>query len=354
MTHEPGTFPPPYAPDAGPPYGHGQPAPAASPQPGGPYAPDTGSQAPYGRGEPQPGGPYGDAAPDAGHPPYGAGPFAPPVRDAGAPPAYLDGWDTWGGDQAEGRPADAQAQFAVGGGGTDPVVPALGALGDGVDCDGIRSVALAGPEALWLVTAGAMDLFAVGGDGEGRWHFLGRLEPGTALLGPPHGPHHTLVGRPLPGCGLRRIGLRELFADPYPAAYQDPYAGGALSPLEEAVSLGVGRGLRLVFEARVDGRPAADPATASPEDDVQWMPVEPGSVRYGADFGPDTAAQLLVDGAMWQRMVRQQTRLLLALGRWIEQLEHAHEERAAAGSRAGEAAGARAQRLLLAAVEGGA
>ncbi|WP_078862242.1 NHLP bacteriocin export ABC transporter permease/ATPase subunit [Streptomyces sp. NRRL F-5123] len=247
-----------------------------------------------------------------------------------------------------GQLAYGQGPFGAAAGHPDPVVRALGGLGEAVDCGGTSSIGLAGPEALWLVTAGAMDLFAVDGDGGGRWHFLGRLEPGTALLGPPQGPHHTLVGRPLPGCGLQRIWLRELFAQP------DPYQEAAHGPLEEAFALGVGRGLRLVFEARVDGRPPADPAAAAPEDDVQWMPVEPGSVRYGDDFGPDAAGQLLVGGALWERMVRQQSRLLVALGRWIAQLEHAHEERAAAGSRAGAAAGAEADRLLLAAVEGAA
>ncbi|MFG1810500.1 NHLP bacteriocin export ABC transporter permease/ATPase subunit [Streptomyces sp. NPDC049040] len=252
-------------------------------------------------------------------------------------------------------------------GGGDPVVAALGGLGEAVDCAGARSLALAGPETLWLVTAGAVDLFAVGGDGQGRWHHLGRLEAGTAVLGPAHGPHHSLVGRPLPGCGLRRIALRELFAgpqappyphslaqprqEPYPQQYADPYAAGGppLSVLEEAFALGVGRGLRLMFEARVDGRPAT--GSPSAQDDIRWVPVEPGSVRLGADFDRESAGRLLVDGAMWQRMVRQQSRLLLSLGRWIEQVEHAHEERAAAGTRAGEAAGARAERLLLAALD---
>nr|WSX74579.1 NHLP bacteriocin export ABC transporter permease/ATPase subunit [Streptomyces sp. NBC_00899] len=231
----------------------------------------------------------------------------------------------------------------------DPVAAVLGGFGAAVDCEGLRSLALAGPDGLWLVTSGAVDLFAVGADGQGRWHFLGRLEAGTAVLGPPPGPHHTLVGRPLPGCGLRRIALRELFADPYPQAYAEPYAGPRLSALEEAFALGVGRGLRLMFEARVDGRPAA--GSASAQDDIEWVPVEPGSVRDGAVYGGESVGQLLVDGAMWQRMVRQQSRLLLALGRWIEQVEHAHEERAAAGTRAGEAAGARADRLLLAALD---
>ncbi|NJP47296.1 NHLP bacteriocin export ABC transporter permease/ATPase subunit [Actinacidiphila epipremni] len=242
--------------------------------------------------------------------------------------------------------AAGEGAYEAAGGAADPVVAVLGGLGEDVDAGGLRSVPLAGPEALWVVARGAMDLFAVGGDGAGRWHFLGRLAAGTALLGPPRGPHHTLVGRPLPGCGLRRIALRELFAQP--GAYPYPQR----SALEEAFARGVGRGLRLVFEARVDGRPAAGAAAEPAQDDGQWVEVAPGSVRHGGDVSPEAAGQLLVDGELWRRMVRQQSRLLVALGRWIAQLEHAHEERAAAGTRAGEAAGARAERLLLSALGG--
>ncbi|WP_236061488.1 NHLP bacteriocin export ABC transporter permease/ATPase subunit [Actinacidiphila acididurans] len=252
---------------------------------------------------------------------------------------------------------------------------ALGELGTGVDCSGLRSLPLEGPQVLWLVTAGEMDLFAVDPAGVGTWHFLGRLGSGTLLLGPVQGPHHTLVSRPLQGCAVRRIALRELYppaawpgqeygygvpdgyggqADPYgygeQGAYpaQAPYGYPPDPLLEDAFARGLGRGLRVLFEARVDGRPAVADATA--DDDILWLPVDPGSVQYGAAFGADSAGDLLIDGAMWQRMVTQQSRLLTSLGRWIEKLEQAHEERAAAGMRAGEAAGEQADRALLASI----
>jgi hypothetical protein len=66
----------------------------------------------------------------------------------------------------------------------DPVLGALGHLGEAVDCAGLRSLSLEGPQVLWLVAGGALDLFAVDAAQQGHWHFLGRLEPGTLLLGP--------------------------------------------------------------------------------------------------------------------------------------------------------------------------
>lgn len=248
----------------------------------------------------------------------------------------------------------------------DAVLGALGGLGVPVDCTGLRSLPLEGPQVLWLVVAGEMDLFAVDTAGKGQWHFLGRLETGTLLLGPVQGPPHTLVSRPLQGCVVRRIPLRELHppvygnqpgGQPYGHPDQPGYAGYPGYPahpqnplLEDAFARGLGRGLRVLFEARVDGQPAVAGPTA--DDDILWMPVDPGSVQYGAAFAAESAGDLLIDGAMWQRTVTQQSRLLHSLGRWIDRLERAHEERTAAGIKAGEAAGARADRALLASIGG--
>ncbi|MFJ6631821.1 NHLP bacteriocin export ABC transporter permease/ATPase subunit [Streptomyces sp. NPDC091376] len=230
-------------------------------------------------------------------------------------------------------------------------------MGQYVDCSGLRSLSLEGPQVLWLVVGGALDLFAVDAVQQGHWHFLGRLETGTLLLGPVEGPQHTLVGRPLQGCVLRRIPLRELhqpagYGDPW--SYQTPYQSqydsqdGTLSLLEHAFALGVGRGQRVLFEAPLDGR-TTDEETVTDED-ILWLPVFPGSVQYGAAFSADAAADLLVDGALWQQMVNQQYRLLSGLDRWIERLERAHEDRAAAGIKAGEAVRAGADQALLASI----
>ncbi|MEV0253883.1 NHLP bacteriocin export ABC transporter permease/ATPase subunit [Streptomyces sp. NPDC050732] len=238
----------------------------------------------------------------------------------------------------------------------DAVGTAFGALGTPADCTGLRSVHLEGPHVLWLVVAGALDLFAVDAVQQGHWHYLGRLEPGALLLGPVEGPQHTLVGRPLQGCELRRIPLRELYRpdygdtwtyeQQYPTQYDTQDA--ALSLLEHAFALGIGRGHRVLFEAPLDGRTVGDDVVA--DDDILWMPVAPGSVQYGSAYSAEAAGDLLVDAAMWQRMVNQQYRLLATLDRWIERLERAHEDRTAAGIKAGESVREQADRTLIASI----
>ncbi|MFG2985101.1 NHLP bacteriocin export ABC transporter permease/ATPase subunit [Streptomyces sp. NPDC048258] len=247
--------------------------------------------------------------------------------------------------------------MAPGGQDSDPVVAALGALGSPVDCAGLRSLSLEGPHVLWLVVRGELDLFAVDAAQAGHWHFLGRLEAGTLLLGPADGPEHTLVGRPLQGCLLRRIELRELPGPEYGAPFQQGWAdqaaygdpAGRPSPLEDAFARGLGRGLRVLYQAPLDGRATTGQGRA--DDDILWMQITPGSVQYGAVYEEGTTGTLLVDAAMWQGMVDQQYRLLYALDRSIEQLGRAHEDRMAAGIEAGQAARTQADRTLLASID---
>ncbi|MEU9143585.1 NHLP bacteriocin export ABC transporter permease/ATPase subunit [Streptomyces sp. NPDC048349] len=243
------------------------------------------------------------------------------------------------------------------GGPYDPVVAALGQLGSPVDCTGLRSLALEGPLVLWLVVHGELDLFAVDAAQAGHWHFLGRLDAGTLLLGPVDGPEHTLVARPLQGCLLRRIELRELPAPdhgaPYPHGWADQAEYGAPaahhpSPLEDAFARGIGRGLRVLYQAPLDGRAGSGHGAA--DEDILWMQVTPGSVQYGAVYEQGAAGTLLLDPAMWQGMVDQQYRLLYALDRSIEELERVHEDRMAAGIEAGQAARSQADRTLLASI----
>ncbi|GAA3984528.1 NHLP bacteriocin export ABC transporter permease/ATPase subunit [Streptomyces plumbiresistens] len=229
---------------------------------------------------------------------------------------------------------------------------ALGTMGTPVDCVGLSRIDLEGPQVLWLVAAGAVDLFAVDAEGQGHWHHLGRLEAGSLLLGPVPGPQHTLVARPLRDCVVRRINLRELYqpANTQTWSYDEygnpQYVPPTTSPLEYALALGVGRSLSILFQAPM----ATDRAAAPTDDDVFWMQVPPGSVQYGSLYGAEAAADLLMDPAVWQSMVDQQYRLLTTLDRWIEQLEHTHETRTAAGIKAGEAVRAQADRTLLASI----
>ncbi|MEV4969891.1 NHLP bacteriocin export ABC transporter permease/ATPase subunit [Streptomyces scopuliridis] len=283
--------------------------------------------------------------------------------------------------------------------GTGAVIHALGALGTPLDHTALSSVPLEGPHVLWLVTDGTLDLFAVDAAGQGHWHCLGRLEAGALLLGPVQGTQHTLAGKPSPECRLRRIPLRELHHDhheqhdhygqrngeyeqrydqygqQYPhqdpqqiGPYQQPGAADGTwppatppapaqasppvsTPLEYAFALGIGRGLGVLLEAPLDGRPGGDDALGD-DDDLLWMQVPPGSVVYGAAYSAEAAGDLLVDGALWQRMVNQQYRLLSAVDRWIERLENAHADRTAAGIKAGEAVRAQADQALIASIEG--
>ncbi|MFE9885146.1 NHLP bacteriocin export ABC transporter permease/ATPase subunit [Streptomyces scopuliridis] len=276
--------------------------------------------------------------------------------------------------------------------GTGAVIHALGRLGTPLGHTGSGSVPLEGPHVLWLVVEGTLDLFAVDAAGQGHWHCLGRLEAGALLLGPVEGAQHTLAGKPSQECLLRRIPLRELnraqYEPPYDQQYdqhgrygqqydqygqqyphQDqqqpvPYAqqsaadmtwasppAPAPAPLEYAFALGIGRGLGVLLEAPLDGRPGGDDAL-SDDDDLLWMQVPPGSVAYGAAYSAEAAGDLLVDGALWQRMVNQQYRLLSAVDRWIERLENAHADRTAAGIKAGEAVRAQADQALIASIDG--
>ncbi|MFB8756729.1 NHLP bacteriocin export ABC transporter permease/ATPase subunit [Streptomyces nigra] len=234
----------------------------------------------------------------------------------------------------------------------DLVLDALGQLGSALDCSGLNRLDLEGPQVLWLVASGAVDLFAVDAGEQGHWHHLGRLEAGSLLLGPVAGPQHTLVARPLRDCVVHRIGLRELY-QPAPTQtwsydeYGNPqYVPPQTSPLEYALALGVGRSLSILFQAPT----ATERAAEVTDDDVFWMQVPPGSVQYGSLYGAEAAADLLIDPAVWQSMVDQQYRLLTTLDRWIEQLERTHETRTAAGIKAGEAVRAQADRTLLASI----
>ncbi|MFF4211367.1 NHLP bacteriocin export ABC transporter permease/ATPase subunit [Streptomyces sp. NPDC001796] len=234
----------------------------------------------------------------------------------------------------------------------DVVLGALGAMGAPIDGSGLSRLDLEGPQVLWLVASGALDLFAVDAAVQGHWHHLGRLEPGSLLLGPVAGPQHTLVARPVRDCVVRRIQLRELYqqADTQTWSYDEygnpQYVPPTTSPLEYALALGVGRSLSILFQAPMATERAADIT----DDDVFWMQVPPGSVQYGSLYGAEAAADLLMDPAVWQGMVDQQYRLLATLDRWIEQLERTHETRTAAGIKAGEAVRAQADRTLLASI----
>lgn len=158
----------------------------------------------------------------------------------------------------------------------DVVLAALGQSGSRIDCAGFSRLDLEGPQVLWLVAAGALDLFAVGAEQQGHWHHLGRLEAGALLLGPVSGPQHTLVARPLRDCVMHRIGLRELHQPSSTQTwsydeYGNPqYVPPTSSPLEYALALGVGRGLSILFQAPMATERAAEDGGAPCERIRAW------------------------------------------------------------------------------------
>ncbi len=234
----------------------------------------------------------------------------------------------------------------------DLVLDALGQMGAPVDCSGTGRLDLQGPQVLWLVASGALDLFAVDapcratGTISAVWRRAPCCSARSRVPSTPWSPGRCATA------WCARIQLRELYQPvdtqtwSYDAYGNPQYVPPTTSPLEYALALGSAGACRSSSRRRW---PPIGPPT-SHDDDVFWMQVPPGSVQYGSVYGAEAAADLLMDPAVWQGMVDQQYRLLAALDRWIEQLERTHETRTAAGIKAGEAVRAQADRTLLASI----
>ena len=242
----------------------------------------------------------------------------------------------------------------------DAVDAALGSLGHACRLRRAGSrVDLEGPQVLWLVAAGALDLFAVDAARAGPLALPRPAGGGHAAARPGRRARSTpwSAGRSA-DCVVRRI--RAARAVPsragtddtgsYDAVRQRPTYGASRRPARWSTPSrsGVGRRLAILFAGAAGRSAAGRPAPA--DDDMLWMQVPPGSVQYGAAYSAEAAGDLLMDPAVWQGMVDQQYRLLSALDRWIEQLERAHEDRTAAGIKAGEAVRAQADQALLASI----
>ena len=128
---------------------------------------------------------------------------------------------------------------------------------------------------------------------------------------------------------------------------------GAHTPLEHAFALGIGRSLGVLFEAPLDGDATAPVRRRPWTDDDD--PVDAGRRRAACSTAPRTARrpprELLVDAgdvaAAWS------TSSTGCCPRWTagsSSLERAHEDRTAAGIKAGEAVRAQADQALLASI----
>ncbi len=233
----------------------------------------------------------------------------------------------------------------------DLVLGALGNLGTPIDCAGSNRLDLEGPQVLWLVASGAIDLFAVDAVQQGHWHHLGRLEAGSLLLGPVPGPQHTLVARPLRDCVVHRINLRELYQPANTETWSyDEYGNPSTCPRRRVRSSTPSPSVWAAASPSSSRRRWRANAPRRPPTTTSSGCKSPGSVQYGSMYGAEAAADLLMDPGVWQGMVDQQYRLLSTLDKWIEQLERTHETRTAAGIKAGEAVRAQADRTLLASI----
>lgn len=241
--------------------------------------------------------------------------------------------------------------------------------GEMVDYGTARQVVLGGRHTLWSVTGSGVDLFAIDTVERGPWHFVGRLEPGTVVLGASRETRHVLAVRPDEGCVLHRISLTELAREPVAAGPGRPAGPGPRSVgLAEAVDAGLA-----VLQASIgSSRPRSTPVLIRPGDSVElqpgqaatsaagvlWVEVDHGRVRAGGAGGyrereagellvlatggwikattdtratTQTTANLLASGQLWTVLVHQHAQYLYALGLWIDRQRAANDERLSAG-----------------------
>lgn len=262
-------------------------------------------------------------------------------------------------------------------------------LGEAVACDA-RSIPLAAPKTLWLVTGGSLDLFAVDTTG-GRWHHVGTIEAGTVLCAPIQGPRHTLVARPLEDAALRRIRISELGAAQREqwAAHRD---ADGLSTEERALARGIDLGLAPLLDFAREGLPPRDflpllPGTelelgagqsARPIGGILWIDVLNGRIHasglasfrdreagdsvtlseagwlssesYARIRVNDTAA-MLARSELWEALIKVQARALFTVDRAVERREQVSEDRNTMSRQAGETARDKANHALHAVIK---
>jgi len=256
-----------------------------------------------------------------------------------------------------------------------------------VDLRDDRLVVLDDMERVLLVEHGEVDLFAVRLEDRqpaGRWTRLCRVSAGTALLGAPPGPRHSIVGRAVPGAVLSLVPAGRLTGLSAREAVSDHEAGRtiralsagsfavAVRQLVESIEAGIvaldyalPRDLpprRFVPLVPLGVTSVADQAAVRSIDGVRWVEISQGfasqsvlteRLTVGGQFclterdwlvteGPTRlaavpTAALLADGSLWARLITQMARLLYAVDRSVERRESAEREalRARAASESG-------------------
>jgi NHLM bacteriocin system ABC transporter ATP-binding protein len=239
-----------------------------------------------------------------------------------------------------------------------------------------RLVVLDDMRRVLLVEHGEVDLFAVrleDGQPTGRWTRLCRVSAGTALLGAPRGPRHSIVGRAVPGAVLSLLPAQRLAGLSAREAVADHEAGRMIRTLPAgsfAVAVrelvgGIEAGIvaldyalprdlpprRFVPLAPRGVTSVADQAAVRSIDGVRWVEISQGFARQsvltgrltvGGQFclterdwlvteGPTRLASLptaalLADGSLWARLITHTARLLYAVDRSVERRESAERE----------------------------
>jgi NHLM bacteriocin system ABC transporter ATP-binding protein len=242
----------------------------------------------------------------------------------------------------------------------------LSSYGEPVDGGAVRQLILGGRHTLWLVTDGVLNLFAVDTVDSGPWHFLGRLEAGTIIVGSFREARHMLAARPERGCRLRRIPLAEL-ADGMRGRHRE------LTDSPRAIARAIDLGITVLHDSIRGPLPAGEQVALRDSGVVDlsagqvgrgaggvlWARVEQGQLRSDGDrLGPETgdtvtiAAQdwieartpttvtlrsteeLLAAGVLWDLLVRRQAQYLVALDHALERRQVAGDARLAAGRQA--------------------
>ncbi len=268
-----------------------------------------------------------------------------------------------------------------------------------------QRLALDDPRILWFVTAGAVDLFAaelVDRQPVGRWHFLCRLTAGTAMMGCPAGPRHSLVGRPTPGTSLRRCtvaatkALTALADGAGPALVGAHVAGGVDGHEQAAAALAlqslasaVDATLTRLAETLDGGRPPREfvplepgqllavpaGATVRTLGGVVWAEILEGRLHFRSVGGEDvrrrgelcpltqsdwllstepsrttglTTGELAADGRLWPHLLVHLVRQMYAFDRRLEDRVSVERRALVQGSDYDQEVGARATRGLAA------
>ncbi|MFJ5229611.1 NHLP bacteriocin export ABC transporter permease/ATPase subunit [Kitasatospora sp. NPDC088391] len=262
-------------------------------------------------------------------------------------------------------------------------------VGIGTEADfGPGHVPLADRDALWMVTDGAVDLFAVEGGEGGPWHFVGRFSQGAVLPGAPADRAAVPVLRPVRGARVRRLDGADLAE----LRRADPGDRAGLSDWQAALCRGIDSGLEgllafvterptareQVLLAAGEPRALADGESGRAAAGPVWAEVRAGRLRVGtpdsgewlsrgdtfvvskdssvhggpvASLATRSTAELLADGRLWECLAAVHARLLRMVDRVVAADSAQAEDRIRAVREMEDALADRADRVLRAVLQ---